>query len=94
MTDRLTALPYLWFCSISLLAILITIYDKIAAKKLPGKRTPEKFLLLIAGLGGALAMYATMQLIRHKTQHTRFMLGLPLIIAVQIVLLAAPIWLR
>lgn len=82
-------LPYLWFALISLVAAIVTIYDKIAAKHLPGRRTPEKTLFLIAGLGGAIAMYATMQLIRHKTQHRTFMIGIPLIIVAQIAVIAA-----
>lgn len=84
-------LPYLWLGLISIAAIFVTIYDKIAAKHLPGRRTPEKTLFLIAGLGGAIAMYATMQLIRHKTQHKSFMIGIPLIIAAQIAVIAAVI---
>ena len=82
-------LPYLWLGAISAAAVLVTIYDKIAAKAFPGRRTPAKPLFLLAGLGGAIAMYATMQLIRHKTQHKSFMIGIPLIIAAQIILIAA-----
>ena len=92
MSELLRRLPYIWFCIFSLLAVIVTGYDKIAAKRFPKHRTPEKALFLIAGLGGALAMYATMQCIRHKTQHKSFMIGLPLIIAVQIILIAALIW--
>ncbi|MBQ8397223.1 MAG: DUF1294 domain-containing protein [Clostridia bacterium] len=84
----LDLLPYLWLGLISLVAVIVTIYDKIAAKHLPNRRTPEKTLFAIAGLGGAVAMYATMQLIRHKTQHKSFMIGIPLIIAAQIALVA------
>ena len=32
-------------------------------------------------------MYATMQLIRHKTKHLQFMIGIPLIIVVQMILI-------
>ncbi len=88
--DRVIALlPYLWLALISLIAIVVTIYDKFAAKRLPGRRTPEKTLFIIAGLGGSIAMYAMMQLIRHKTQHKSFMIGIPLIIAGQIAVIAA-----
>ena len=64
---------------------MVTVYDKIASKRLPRHRTPEKTLFLLSVLGGSVAMYATMQLIRHKTQHKRFMIGIPLIIVAQIV---------
>ncbi len=69
------------FFAISALAAVITIGDKLAAKW--GKRrVPEQTLFLLAAIGGAAAMYITMLLVRHKTKHKRFMLGLPLIIAV------------
>lgn len=42
-------------------------------------------LLLFSALGGSLAMFITMLLIRHKTNHMKFMLGIPLIIVIQLV---------
>ncbi len=85
--------PYAYLALISLVAIAVTAYDKIAAKRFPGHRTPEKTLFCIAALGGSAAMYATMQLIRHKTQHKSFMLGIPVIIVAQIAAIAAIIYL-
>ena len=85
MNRWLELLPYLWLALISLIACVVTVYDKIASKRLPRHRTPEKTLFLLSVLGGSVAMYATMQLIRHKTQHKRFMIGIPLIIVAQIV---------
>ena len=71
--------------SLSVLAAVVTIGDKVAAKW--GKRrVPEQTLFLLAAIGGAAAMYVTMLLIRHKTKHKRFMLGLPLIIAAHCVI--------
>lgn len=84
MNRWLELLPYLWLALISLIACVVTVYDKIASKRLPRHRTPEKTLFLLSLLGGSVAMYTTMQLIRHKTQHKRFMIGIPLIIVVQI----------
>lgn len=68
---------------ISLITIIVTVYDKIAAKKRPKHRVPENSLLLLAVLGGGLAEYLTMLLIRHKTRHKKFMIGLPVIILAQ-----------
>ena len=65
-------------CVMSLISIYITIYDKAMAKK-GRRRIPEATLLLFSALGGSLAMYITMQLIRHKTKHIKFMLGIPII---------------
>lgn len=66
------------------LAILLTVYDKCIAGG--RRRVPEQLLFILALLGGSFVMYITMLLIRHKTRHKRFMLGLPLIIALQIAL--------
>ena len=89
MRELLGYLPYLWLAAISLAALVLTVYDKIAAKRLPGRRVPEKTLFIVSALGGSVMMYAVMQLIRHKTQHKCFMIGIPLIIALQLVLLIA-----
>lgn len=63
---------------ISLLSAILTVTDKKRAKA--GKRRiSERALLLCAFFGGALAEYAVMKLIRHKTRHRRFMAGLPAI---------------
>ena len=74
----------------TLISIYITIYDKAMAKK-GRRRIPEATLLLFSALGGSLAMYITMQLIRHKTKHIKFMLGIPIIMVFQVILL---VWLN
>lgn len=71
----------------SLISIIVCIYDKIAAKKFTKHRTRESSLLLLSALGGSVAMLATMLLIRHKTKHAKFMVGIPLIIILQVALL-------
>ena len=86
MKPALIALIYL--CAISLLSILVCIYDKFAAKHNPRHRTRERTLLLLSALGGSVAMFATMQIIRHKTKHVKFMLGIPVIFVLQVALLA------
>ena len=83
MTPPLAALLGLpgWVLLISLCGTALTVYDKRAAKKHPRRRVPERVLFIFGALGGAAAMYAAMRLIRHKTQHKSFMIGLPLICA-------------
>lgn len=66
-----------YFALVSLVAIIVTVADKAAAKK-GAWRVPEATLMLIGLFGGALAMFITMKTIRHKTKHMKFMIGLPL----------------
>jgi uncharacterized membrane protein YsdA (DUF1294 family) len=69
---------------ISLISIVICIYDKkISKKNRVELRIPEKTLLLLSAFGGSIAMFVTMLLIRHKTKHVKFMLGIPLIMVIQ-----------
>ena len=69
-----------YFGVISLVAVLMTVIDKSAAKR-GAWRIPEATLMLVGLFGGALAMYITKQTVRHKTKHNKFMIGLPLEIA-------------
>lgn len=69
---------------ISIISMIICIYDKVISKKNDVKlRIPEKVLLLFSALGGSVAMFITMLIIRHKTKHVKFMLGIPIIIIIQ-----------
>lgn len=86
MSKELIYIFLSWFVFISVLTSAITVADKVKAAK--GRfRIPEKTLFFLALSGGSLAEYMTMRLIRHKTLHKRFMLGLPLIIIFQFTLL-------
>lgn len=77
-------------CVTSLVSIFVTIHDKRMAKR-GGWRVPEATLLILSALGGSVAMLITMLLIRHKTKHIKFMLGIPIIIIFQAVFL---LWLN
>ena len=88
-------IPYEWVAAyllaVSLLAVIYTVADKRRAKR--GQwRVPESTLLLIAALGGAAAMLITMCRIRHKTQHKKFMWGLPVMLLAHIGLLLWSVW--
>ena len=89
-------LPLFWLiffayiALVSLCSVVVCIYDKIVSRKNNVKlRTPEKSLFVWSLLGGSLAMYVTMRLIRHKTQHASFMVGIPVIFLLQVVLVVA-----
>lgn len=80
----------IYLAIISVAAMIMTVSDKSRAKK-HKRRIAEKTLFGTAVLGGSAAMYLTMLLVRHKTKHKRFMIGLPLIMIVQTVLIASVI---
>ena len=61
--------------------------DKYKAKK--GRwRISEATLLLMAVIGGSIGAWAGMRLWHHKTMHKKFKYGIPLIIIMQIALVA------
>ena len=64
---------------------ILMLTDKIKAKKHLW-RIPETTLFLAAILGGSAGCLLGMYAFRHKTKHLSFTLGMPLILAVQIVL--------
>ena len=76
----------LYLVVISVVAAIVTVRDKLAAGA-GSRRTPEATLFALAALGGGAVMLFTMRIIRHKTQHAKFMIGLPLIIFAHVALL-------
>lgn len=67
---------------ITVVSVVVTIHDKAAAKR-HARRVPERTLLLLASLGGSVGMFFTMLIIRHKTRHPKFMVGIPVIFLLQ-----------
>ncbi len=78
-----------YFVAISAISFLITVYDKYASRHKKLIRIPENLLFGVAAIGGSVVMYVMMLLIRHKTKHKNFMIGIPLIIVVQGLILLA-----
>lgn len=78
---------FIWIAVISVISVILTVYDKITAKT-GGRRISEKTLMLSGLLGGAAAMLVTMLIIHHKTRHAKFMAGLPLEMILHIIILA------
>ena len=61
--------------------------DKLKAKKSVW-RIPEATLLLLAVIGGSIGAWCGVKVWHHKTMHKKFKYGIPLILAIQTVLLA------
>ena len=70
---------------INLIAFLAMGVDKRKAVKHKW-RIPEKTLMMFSVLGGSLGMFIGMQLFRHKTIHTLFVVGVPLVFIIEIIL--------
>lgn len=68
-------------------ALMLMLADKIKAKKNLW-RIPEATLMGVAALGGSLGALLGMQLFRHKTKHVKFFVGIPVLLALHIALLA------
>lgn len=71
-----------WLVAAAIIAFSIVLWDKNRARRREW-RVQESTLWLIALLGGSAVMFLTMLVIRHKTRHTPFMVGLPLLALVQ-----------
>ena len=71
----------------SLIAFAAFGLDKYKAKT-DKWRTPEKTLFLLAIIGGGVGAFLGMQVFRHKTKHQQFVIGIPLIMIVQLAIIA------
>lgn len=73
-----------YLLGINISAFLIYGLDKFKAQRQLW-RIPEITLLLVALLGGSLGAWLGMKVWRHKSKHLLFSIGLPLILALQLV---------
>ena len=76
---------YLYLLIINAAGFLLMLVDKFKARR--GLwRIPEATLMGVAALGGGIGSLAGMYLVRHKTQHPKFTVGIPVILVIQIIL--------
>lgn len=68
---------------INALGFILMLIDKHKARKNKW-RIPEATLMTVAALGGSVGSLLGMYLVRHKTKHLKFTLGIPAILVVQI----------
>ncbi len=74
------------FLAISIITFALYGIDKYKAKHNKW-RISEATLILMAAIGGSVGALLAMLLFRHKTQHAKFTIGVPLILIVQIALI-------
>ena len=70
---------------VNAVGFILMLTDKIKARKNQW-RIPEMTLFLVAAAGGSIGSLVGMYTFRHKTKHFSFILGMPLILAVQVIL--------
>ena len=75
-----------YFLIINVIGFLAMSIDKIRAKR-GVWRIPENTLLLITVLGGGIGTIAGMYAFRHKTKKTKFTIGFPAILILEIILI-------
>ena len=76
-----------YLLTVNALALILMLSDKLKARKKLW-RIPEAALLGVAAIGGSLGALIGMQLFRHKTRHPKFSIGIPILLALHLALLA------
>jgi uncharacterized membrane protein YsdA (DUF1294 family) len=79
-----------YLITVNALGFLLMLIDKAKAKKKKW-RIPERTLMTVAAIGGSVGSLLGMYAVRHKTKHPKFTIGIPLILALQIIALVV-IW--
>ena len=85
-----TVLVVFWLAAANLLGLILMGADKSRARR-GAWRIPEKTFFLLAVLGGSVGCWLGMYLFHHKTRHWYFVVGIPLILIAQILIL---FWLK
>ena len=79
-----------WLVIINVITFFVFGLDKWKAKRKEKKETvrrvPEKNLLILAAIGGSIGALLGMKVWRHKTLHKAFRFGVPVILALQIII--------
>ncbi|MBM7605679.1 uncharacterized membrane protein YsdA (DUF1294 family) [Metabacillus crassostreae] len=84
---------FLYYLIINVIGLALMAIDKGRAKRQEW-RIKETTLWSVSLIGGALGSYIGMRLYRHKTKHTSFKVGLPLLVSLHfgLVLYIAIFW--
>lgn len=79
-------LPIIFYCFLALNLLTFIIYgiDKLKAKNAKW-RISEATLIVLAVIGGSIGAWLGLQVWRHKTQHKKFYIGIPVILILQVV---------
>lgn len=78
-------LLFIYLAIINAISFLLMLVDKYKAKKNLW-RIPERTLMGFAAIGGSLGALAGMYLVRHKTKHLKFTVGIPVILFLHVLI--------
>ena len=81
----------LYLICVNLLGLIYFFIDKQKAKR-QSWRTPEATLFTIALFGGSIGCLLGMDLFHHKTAKPRFYIGMPVILAVQVLIVVITLY--
>lgn len=81
----------LYVIIVNLISFITMGIDKRKAQK-RAFRIPEAALFVLAIIGGSLGSVIGMHLFHHKTRHWYFLYGMPVILALQIILILAVVF--
>ena len=81
----------LYVVAVNVISFLMMGIDKRKAVK-RAFRIPESTLFVLAIIGGSIGSIIGMHLFRHKTRHWYFLYGMPVILALQIILILAVVF--
>ena len=79
-------LIFIYLIIMNALGLILMIVDKDLARKRK-RRISEANLFTVAILGGSLGSLVGMYMVRHKTKHPKFTIGMPVILCVHILLI-------
>lgn len=77
---------FIYLLIINIISYALYAYDKKCAINSMW-RVSENTLLIVGIIGGSLGAFIAMYLLRHKTQHIKFQLTIPILLLVHIILL-------
>lgn len=78
-------LLFIYLAIINAISFLLMLVDKYKAKKNLW-RIPERTLMGFAAIGGSIGALAGMYLVRHKTKHLKFTVGIPVILFLHVLI--------
>ncbi|BBI35348.1 DUF1294 domain-containing protein [Cohnella abietis] len=82
----ITTVSIIW-ALINFITFFVFAHDKSQAKR-RGRRVPERTLFLLAAVGGSVGAIVAMRVLRHKTKHLTFVIGMPAILVIQVALVS------